>query len=340
MRDGWFSAKEKRAPPRSRFVFFLFVFLADLGEALLQRSAREHIVGQPGVVLAIAEKRLEDFPAVALARKLEGSFHTVLRMEVRIEGDLLRALARGGIARDDNASNGEVQQTVNGNPEGAAVGVHDLDPTPRAQAHHVAAAKAEGHAFLLETKAEQIVQVAFYLLLEILHRRFRLFLNAAAVHGPALVPVEQLDDVFLLEVFGAVLVRQLPKVGNHFITAQVAVVAELREAGIADAVAHAQIRRAAQLGDHLVEEFMRLFGALLRHERIGVLRRYARRNHGQEDSGEQNRPSNFPRYPHRTAPPFTLTTSPVIKVARSDARNRMGPAISSAVPGRRSGIAD
>src|SRR3989475_9575709 len=75
---------------------------------------------------------------------------------------------------------------------------------------------------------------------------------------------------------------------------------------------------------------MRLFGALLRHERIGVLRRCARRDHGQEDSGEQNRPSNFPRYPHRTAPPFTLTTSPVIKVARSDARNRMGPAISSA----------
>src|SRR5260370_4670526 len=166
---------------RSRFVFFLFVFLADLGEALLQRSARKHIVGQPGVVVALAEKRLEDFAAVALARKLEGSFHAVLRMEVRIEGDLLGALARGGIARDDNASNGEVQQTVNGNPEGAAVAVYDLDPIHLAQVHHVAAAKTEGHAFLLETKAEQIVQVAFYLLLEILHRRFRLFLNAATV---------------------------------------------------------------------------------------------------------------------------------------------------------------
>src|SRR3989475_11176617 len=132
MRDGWFSAKEKRAPPRSRFVFFLFVFLADLGEALLQRSAREHIVGQPRVVLAIAEKRLEDFAAVALARKLEGSFHAVLRMEVRIEGDLLRALARCGIARDDNTSNGEVQQTVNGNPEGAAGGGPAPRPNPPA----------------------------------------------------------------------------------------------------------------------------------------------------------------------------------------------------------------
>src|SRR3989442_13956958 len=139
MRDGWFSAKEKRAPPRSRFVFFLFVFRADRGVALLQRSAREHIVGQPGVVLAIAEKRLEDFPAVALARKLEGSFHAVLRMEVRIEGDLLRALARGGIARDDNASNGEVKQTVDRNPDGAAVAVPDHDPLNHGHRHHTAA---------------------------------------------------------------------------------------------------------------------------------------------------------------------------------------------------------
>src|SRR5207248_3046684 len=43
-------------------------------------------------------------------------------------------------------------------------------------------------------------------------------------------------------------------------------------------------------------------------------------------------------HPHNTAPPFTLMISPVMKLARSEAANRMGPAISSGVPARRSGI--
>ena len=40
----------------------------------------------------------------------------------------------------------------------------------------------------------------------------------------------------------------------------------------------------------------------------------------------------------RTAPPFTLTISPVIKPARGVHKNRMGPAISSGSAGRPSGI--
>src|SRR5262249_48128294 len=43
-------------------------------------------------------------------------------------------------------------------------------------------------------------------------------------------------------------------------------------------------------------------------------------------------------YPHRTEPPFTLRTSPVMWRARSDARKRIGPAMSSAVATRPMGI--
>src|SRR5262252_3114144 len=43
-------------------------------------------------------------------------------------------------------------------------------------------------------------------------------------------------------------------------------------------------------------------------------------------------------HPTRTAPPFTLKISPVIKPARGVQRNRIGPAISWAVAARPTGI--
>ena len=43
-------------------------------------------------------------------------------------------------------------------------------------------------------------------------------------------------------------------------------------------------------------------------------------------------------HPHSKEPPFTLITSPVMKVARSDTAKRIGPAISSAVPTRFRGM--
>src|SRR5260370_23401000 len=43
-------------------------------------------------------------------------------------------------------------------------------------------------------------------------------------------------------------------------------------------------------------------------------------------------------YPHKTEPPVTLMTSPVMKLARSEATNRMGPAISSGVAARPRGM--
>src|SRR5258708_23146034 len=43
-------------------------------------------------------------------------------------------------------------------------------------------------------------------------------------------------------------------------------------------------------------------------------------------------------YPHKIEPPFTLMISPVMKLARSEATKRIGPAISSAVAARPRGI--
>src|SRR5258706_15111670 len=44
-------------------------------------------------------------------------------------------------------------------------------------------------------------------------------------------------------------------------------------------------------------------------------------------------------HPQSTEPPFTLMISPVMKLARSEATKRIGPATSSAVAARPSGIA-
>src|ERR1700730_9931465 len=71
---------------------------------------------------------------------------------------------------------------------------------------------------------------------------------------------------------------------------------------------------------------------LFRLRRSGFAGRHCQTKY-QDQTGHR-----FKYQPHRTEPPFTLRTSPVIKVAKSQARNRIGPAISSGVAGRPSGI--
>src|SRR5207253_4215583 len=79
-----------------------------------------------------------------------------------------------------------------------------------------------------------------------------------------------------------------------------------------------------------------------------ILRAHSRRNrdaqqqaHGRNASHTQPSAHNVPQraQPQSTDPPFTLMISPQRKLAKSDARNRIGPAISSAVAARPSGIA-
>src|SRR5208282_1186136 len=99
-----------------------------------------------------------------------------------------------------------------------------------------------------------------------------------------------------------------------------------------------QIRASPQPLDRLVDDFLGFRRALIRHHFIRILSgrpRRARRRPRQECRKEKYAPI----HPHRIAPPFTLITSPVMKVARSEAAKRIGPAISSARAGRFSGIA-
>src|ERR1700728_66297 len=108
---------------------------------------------------------------------------------------------------------------------------------------------------------------------------------------------------------------------------------KLAQASGTSQVVDVQIRLAAQRLDGLLQNFFGFRRALRRHHDFGVLggqlwsdtkRRNYQNSCRQRASG----------YPQRTEPPLTLITSPVMKVARSDAAKRIGPAISSAVAGR------
>src|SRR5579864_4284338 len=103
-------------------------------------------------------------------------------------------------------------------------------------------------------------------------------------------------------------------------------------------VANVQVGAATERLDSLIEKLFSLRRALFGHQELIVLRSRARHrggaHHGQDNSSEHSAST----YPHRTEPPFTLITSPVTKVARSDTANRIGPAISSGVATRWSGI--
>src|SRR5882724_1263985 len=112
---------------------------------------------------------------------------------------------------------------------------------------------------------------------------------------------------------------------------------ELRPPPGALSLRHAQVRRAAHLFDHIFENLSRLGLIRLRHHRVRVLRPRAKNQHPAQHAQQNRDLRNL--HPQSTEPPFTLMISPVMKLARSDAANRIGPAISSAVPGRPSGIA-
>src|SRR5580704_16273034 len=109
---------------------------------------------------------------------------------------------------------------------------------------------------------------------------------------------------------------------------------ELAQAPFVSDVTHIQVRGAPQSLDCLLQNFLGFSRTLRRHHHVGLLRRrfggYSKKSEYQDD--RYPKPAHV--YPQRTEPPFTLITSPVMKVARSDAAKRMGPAISSAVATR------
>src|SRR6266853_1827538 len=238
--------------------------------------------------------------------------------------------------------------TIDGQAKLTLPAVANLDPIHLFEVHDVVAAEADGDARLLEPQPQKIVDIALDLFLE--------FADATAVESPALIAVIQRDDhaavgeiqavdadqigedvvMALADVFGANFVRKAAELGKPDIADHVATVAEKHAASLALAFADFRVARPTQRVDEIAEDLFGLGDALLRHQSIGILRGSA----GSEDrNGKHSDDSKMDGlYPHKIEPPFTLMISPVMKLARSEATKRMGPAISSAVAARPRGM--
>src|SRR3989442_1750948 len=246
--------------------------------------------------------------------------------------------------------------TINSQAKLAILAVGDLDPIHLLEVHRIVAAEAEGDARLLEPQPQEIVDVALDLLLELADGGGRQFVDAAAVESPAMIAVIQRDDdatvreiqtvdadqigedvvVALAEVFRANFVGKAAELGKPDIADNIATVAKKHAASLALAFADFRVARPTQRVDQFAENLLALGHVLLRHQGVGILRRSAwseDRNGNHSDDGKMDE-----LYPHKIEPPFTLMISPVMKLARSEATKRMGPAISSAVAARPRGI--
>src|SRR5260370_13363683 len=111
--------------------------------------------------------------------------------------------------------------------------------------------------------------------------------------------------------------------------------AELRAPHLALAFPDFRITRPAQRVDQIAQNLFAFGRALFRHHRIGPLRASTLNEH---KTGKENDDGVDWFQPHKTEPPFTLMTSPVMKLARSEATKRIGPATSSAVAALPRGI--
>src|SRR5258708_11262392 len=139
----------------------------------------------------------------------------------------------------------------------------------------------------------------------------------------------------LAEVFRANFVRKAAELSQPDVADHITAVTKKHTASVALAFAHFRVARPAQGVDEIAENLPGLGDALLRHQGVGVLGESGwseDRNGKQSDTGKIDR-----LYPHKIEPPFTLMISPVMKLARSEATKRIGPAISSAVAARPKG---
>src|SRR5271154_6278642 len=184
---------------------------------------------------------------------------------------------------------------------------------------------------------QDIVNVALYGFLKICHRGCRLFVHSAAVHGPAIIAVKHVDDVALLRIIDAMLIRIAPVIFELDVTSKLAGVTNVGAPPFALSFMNFGVRSSAESVDQLRKNFSRLGDTLLLSHRVRILRIRTVRDRGAEHHQHYRDAQKL--HPHKTDPPFTLMTSPVRKLARSDARNRIGPATSSGVAGRPSGIA-
>src|SRR5271154_786161 len=340
-------------------VFGWFFFFAYFFPAFFEGFLGEHGVGDAGVVLILVEENLVDLDAVAFTRDLVGGLDAADGVVVRIVFDFLGAHAGIGVARVDDLAHGEVGAAGDGDAEGAIVAIPQLNPIGFLVVHHVQAAVTENHPKLVNATAENIVYVFLGVFLiggEVGDGRFG---DAATIEFPAFVAVEDGDDVALGKIFGAVFQRRLGIVNKMAEAIEFAGVSELAEAADTRDIMDVEIGGAAKRVNGLLQDGLGFRGALLGEQDGSVVLREGARRGGEADEGEQERRSDgandggasshamrvpsvripaWRNQPHSTEPPLTLITSPVIKVARSEAAKRMGPAISSAVPTRLSAM--
>src|SRR6202158_6104849 len=184
----------------------------------------------------------------------------------------------------------------------------------------------------------------------------RKFADSAAIKSPAVVTVVESDDdaaaskiqsveanqrsedriAALADVFRAVFVRIATVMSKLDVAGRLAIVAKKHAAALALALADFRITRPAQRVDQIGKNLLALGDALLRHHGIGIL---GGNTWGGPRASKENDDGDMDGlYPHKTEPPFTLMTSPVMKLARSEATKRIGPAISSAVAARPRGM--
>jgi len=131
------------------------------------------------------------------------------------------------------------------------------------------------------------------------------------------------------DVFRAIFVRIATVMSKLDVAGRLAIVGQKARGGPGTGFRGLPYNPARQRVDQISKNLLALGDALLRHHGIGILGGNARG--GPRASKENDYGDMDGLYPHRTEPPFTLMTSPVMKLARSDATKRIGPAISSAV---------
>ncbi len=150
-----------------------------------------------------------------------------------------------------------------------------------------------------------------------------------------------IDDAFQIVTLGGVFqasfVRVAAIIGESDVAGDLSIMAKLRSRAVAFAFDGFRIASAAASVDKIAENLFGLGGALLGHHGVRILRGCLHSKYPANNQTSEREPNEL--QPHKTDPPFTLMISPVRKLANSDARKRIGPAISSAVAARPSGIA-
>ena len=154
----------------------------------------------------------------------------------------------------------------------AIVAINHFDPVCLLQVHDVRSAVPQDHARLVAAVAQNVVEILLNLFLEVGDVGPRRFAHAAAVQIPTLVAVVNLDDILLRKIFLALLERRLRIINELSKPGDFARMIELANPARARHIVDVQVGVTAERLDGLIENLPGLRGALLRHQKLIVLR--------------------------------------------------------------------